>query len=124
MAKKKMVKELPKCNFCGTDALYDTPTIHNGSWAYLCKKHSKIHATHGQLATGFIFEKIDPTIPKSSIKEVLLAKEISDMEEITFGDGRDVECPVCGTSRSVEPDAAYEFQCEGCGQQLQCQQIM
>jgi hypothetical protein len=33
---------------------------------------------------------------------------------IVMGDGRHIECPECGESREVEPDATYTYLC-GCG---------
>lgn len=47
-----IVKKLPKCNFCESDARYDAKTLMNGSWANMCFKHWKLFAACKTLGLG------------------------------------------------------------------------
>ena len=56
MAKKiKRPGHDPRCNICGTPAVYDAPTVH-GPWAYLCRHCAPAHTTPDRLAIGFTWE--------------------------------------------------------------------
>jgi len=124
MPKIKTVRELPKCNFCKKDALYDSPTIFNRTWAFTCKTCAKLRTSEEGREIGFEFRLIDSTIPKSEAVDVKVADEKSSMQDIVMDGDRIVECPDCGVQRDVEPDADYKFECEGCGRKLVCGSIM
>ena len=110
-------ESIPDCDFCAEKgikekAICDAPTLM-GFWANMCKRHLTQYASLSADQCGFNFKTRESAKPKGGA--VKLATEVSTPEEITFGDGRVVACPDCGAEKSVEPDADYEFDCEGCG---------
>lgn len=115
--KTKTVATLPKCDFCGKDAVYDAPTIHGGSWANMCADCYTDHGRDNPAILGTKFEKRGPK-PDNSKTEVKEAICNSTEEEMVFDSIIDLECPSCGESRSMEPDFSGEYTCEGCGQKL------
>jgi len=54
----------------------------------------------------------------------IIAKELSSTEDIILSGDREVECPECGDTCRVEPDANYKYACEGCGAPLKCQTVI
>ena len=116
MPKIKEVTVLPKCDYCGADAKYDAPTLV-GHWAYMCKVCSGHKSTPKAVAMGTEF------VLKSQVVKSLDPKKVIGLEpedydywaSITMGNGdREIECPTCRTTRTVEPDADYEYLCD-CG---------
>ena len=107
------VKELPRCDFCKMDevdklALYDGRT-KAGSWANMCQEHFRQHGIGLGLGRG---QKLEAQ-PKLDAKKT---EEIPTVEvPMGLDDTCEVECPHCGETRTVEPDANYIVTCEGCG---------
>lgn len=116
---------VPTCDFCKkVPAIFDAPTKF-GSWAYMCEECSKTQKCSeiALFESGYRLKQRNPAEPVKS-SEPKMAKEITGMEDmINIGD-REVGCPDCGCTKSVEPDAGYTFNCEGCGILLKCQEIM
>lgn len=109
--KTKAVAKLPKCDFCGKDAIYDVPT-KQGPWGNLCEGCYKIHSGS---EIGTKFQQREPKTHNTDNK-VKAAVIVSSLEDCVFDSIMEVECPECGEGRNVEPDADYTFECEGCGQ--------
>ena len=103
MRDKRVVK-LPKCNYCHEPAIYDAPTNLTGQWAYMCATCSIKHCSNLAIGTHFIVG-IAPPVKSVAQQAFRLSAE-------------ECECPECGEIRAVEPDADYEFDCEGCGIKL------
>ncbi len=92
--------ELPKCDFCPEKAEYDNPTVQ-GPWANMCP------ACYGKYGSGSIGFRFILGVAAPKKDKVRIAPRVDEDECV---------CPNCGESRTVEPDANYEFDCEGCGQ--------
>lgn len=105
-------KELPKCDLCDEAAQYDSNT-KLGRHGFLCEYH---------------FKKLG--IPPSTRLKKLEKKEVEKPEKIksvtvplTLSVAR-VECPYCGTQRRVEPDANYQVECFGCGNEYRIRSMI
>lgn len=117
--KEHKMQTLPKCDFCKTkDAVCDAPTVHGTAWANMCEECAKIHSSKGRLGMGTKLVQHTPAAP-SEDTTIYKAVEKSSMEERLLGD-RIVACPECGDEKFVEPDAAYTYNCEGCGIRVTC----
>lgn len=110
---RKIIKrDLPNCDFCGALAKYDAPT-RLGSWAYMCancyRKYARAdaHILGTELTEKVATDKQLQTKKPDKIKTVVVP--------LTMDSIADVNCPYCGYSRTVEPDANYTVTCEGCG---------
>ena len=124
--KTKKVNELPKCSFKndyphpnGDDAIYDAPVVPSGSWAYMCKECGM---SRGNLKMATKLE-LRNEISKSTNPKIQMGIEENSLEywENVLMDGlREIECPECGESRNMEPDATGVFKCEGCHAQVRC----
>lgn len=111
----KTIKQetLHKCDFCKIeDAAYDAPTIY-GNWANMCK--NCYHKYKGQLAdiAGYNIVKREPKV-ESRCTKIKYAKELG----VSIDGDREIMCPDCGETKSVELDACGTTTCEGCGVQL------
>lgn len=53
MGNHAIMEEIPKCDFCEEEALYDGKTkLRGGAWAYMCPLHWMEYGV-GKLGTGF-----------------------------------------------------------------------
>ena len=105
-------KNKKKCDFCGEVAIYDAPT-RTGTWAYMCEKCHKSKGGMNFIGTKFDYRPVAK--PKAKLA---VGIEASSLEEQVTGD-RNIQCPDCGDLRLVEPDADYNYNCEGCGVKVQ-----
>lgn len=113
--------KLPKCDICEkNEAIYDTPTIH-GPWAYVCKECLSENTTPDQLQIG---NKLEVKKKAKPVDRVVQGIEKSTLQEVVMDGDRMVGCPECGCEQHVEPDATYEFTCDGCGVRVKCKSIM
>lgn len=112
------VAKIPACDFCGEPALYDAPTV-SGRWANMCKDCAEQNG--GNLNIGSSFKLKEP-VEKTYTGQTVRAIERTDMEyleAVTYDEEfREPECPLCGTSRTVEPDC-YSYTCD-CGAKVKC----
>jgi len=116
----KYVKEFPKCDICGEEAKYDAPT-RSGQWGYMCDSCAKKEGANIQIGTTFEKREPKPQSEKTGVVMGLEDTSIEALEEVLFDlANREIECPECGSTHAVEPDAAYVFTCEGCGVKVQC----
>lgn len=110
---------IKKCQLCGKqpkDVYYDAPTAE-GPWADMCEDcHQK--QPYSQLGTRF-----ELRVKVAGVADVLDGIESSDLEDMLY-DNRDIKCPNCGELRSVEPDAAYTYECEGCNSKVRVPCLM
>ena len=108
------VSELPKCDIdgCNVSAKYDAPT-RNGQWANMCAKHYAEQGSDGS-DLGNEFVQRTPAKPQATTK-VAKGIEATDLEDIAYGEDREIGCPECGDLRTVEPDTHYTYVCEDCG---------
>jgi hypothetical protein len=122
----KVVKktEIPPCDFCHAKAIADVPT-RSGRWANVCVICFETECDMPYAAKmGSKLEFHTPAAPVKDSK-IFLANELTSMEEVVCdGSMREVECPNCGESRRVEPDADYVFTCEGCDVKVRCRDII
>jgi len=115
------VQELPKCDFCDRQGLYDGKT-RMGPWAYMCEAHFTSHGIG--VGTG-VGQKL---IPRKALGEAekIRAPEVEE-ETVTMTEG-DLEaatmegawypvCPYCGTETPAEPDA-HAVYCEACSRRF------
>ncbi len=116
MRVKKIIK-LPKCDICGEDAIYDVPT-KEGPWANLCEDDYTNHASDTASSIGTRFELKELTKVVNIGKSVVGIEETAMVDIIMNDAMRDIRCPECGDSRTMEPDA-QEFTCE-CGARVMC----
>ncbi|MEK6832674.1 MAG: hypothetical protein AABY32_01390 [Nanoarchaeota archaeon] len=132
MSNEAKVCSLPKCDFCrennvDTDAIYDGKTTM-GCWGNMCEKHFKQYGVGLGLGKGQKLVVKTPSTNKNTDK-VVNAIDNTDpsdedsMMELLMDSVREVECPLCHESRSVEPDANYTFICEGCGAKVKVNSI-
>lgn len=111
--------QLPKCDFCSDDALYDAPTANKGPWANMCPADFQEHADESAEEVGYQFQLHTPAEPKPATDVLPIGVELNTLEEVIMDSERNIACPSCETSHSVEPDADYELSCEGCGLRFQ-----
>lgn len=119
LKKTKKVTQLPKCNFCGTDAIWDVPTTL-GTWANLCDSCAKEHTTLSQRATGTRFELRGP-VSVTDEPKILMGEEQDTpdyWEYVMINSLREITCPHCDTENNVEVDASYVYDC-CCGNRVQ-----
>ena len=97
--------KLPRCDVCHeNDAIYDSKTKY-GPHAYLCEDCFKLI---GCPPTTKLEKRVKIDAPKTDkIPAVVIPLSLDSVI--------DVECPHCGESRGVEPDANYTVTCESCG---------
>jgi hypothetical protein len=110
---KTTVKELPNCDFCRMDGIekpakYDGKT-EAGPWAYMCQEHFEAHGVGLGLGRGQKLE-VQPKLDVKKTDEIPVVTIPISLDDVC-----EVECPHCGESRTVEPDANYVVTCEGCG---------
>jgi hypothetical protein len=107
------VAKIPNCDFCKMDGV-DRPAKYDGRteagpWANMCQEHFDQHGVGLGVGRGQMLE----LQPKLDVKKT---NEIPTVEvPLSLDDACEVQCPHCGESRTVEPDANYVVTCEGCG---------
>lgn len=113
--KERFTNQCKKCDVCSkqTDVVYDTKT-KMGAWAYLCDNcfttDSAIPMTSD--AVTKLTHRAESAKPQDKTVRGIL--ESNAWDSLTEGI-LEYSCPECGECRSVEPDASYAFNCEGCG---------
>ena len=112
---------IPICDVCKKwPAKYDTP-INGGAWGYVCEACG---AGVGVSPIGSILELAGEQGTENKDKKVR-GKDMTTFEDIIMGDAdREIECPLCGATRTVEPDAGYTYTCEDCGASVRVPCIM
>ena len=117
---ERKVDTIKACDLCGKvgDCYYDMPT-GAGPWANLCED-CKQAQPYTQLGTRFTLR--GPKLPTAS--ETLDGEDLSTLESICMDGDREIKCPNCGELRSVEPDASYTYDCEGCDTKVRVPCIM
>jgi len=93
---------------CNKEAMFDDKTIY-GPWANLCEADQKRFG----VGIGFRFEKRVKIAAKKTNCVPVVTIPLS--EDALFDGVAEVQCPHCGESRTVEPDANYVVICENCG---------
>lgn len=102
------VDTLPECDFCTNTAHYDAKSTM-GPWANMCEQCFSVYGTHiGNTLTER--QQRTPSRTFTDTPTVTIPLESIALQSIV-----EVQCPWCGGSRRVEPDANYEVQCESCG---------
>ena len=119
--KIKLVDVLPKCDFCGKDALYDAP-IETRQWAYTCKECALVHDVLRQSAVGCQFKLRVKEAGKKSLK--ILKGKITNLDDVYSGDDPIYACPSCGEERTMEVDADCVYECEGCGSKIRVRALI
>ena len=115
---------IPKCDFCHTEvAKYDAPT-NTGSWANMCESCYAAHgASFGEIGSELV-QASEPASPKNDGK-IYEAIEVNSIEDVMFDtELREVECPQCGETKTVEVDARFIWTCEGCGVKVKVRDMM
>lgn len=112
--------KIPKCDICKKNpAKYDTP-INGGSWGYVCEACG---ADVGVSPIGSILKEQGEQGTENKGKKVY-GKEMTSISDLLMDADREIECPLCGCMRMVEPDAAYTYKCEDCGASVRVPCIM
>jgi len=120
--KKKTVADIPNCDFCGAPAKYDAPT-KLGSWAYLCPLCFELYRGPNADAGFELVEKT--TNEKQAKARAQPQKKIPTVTlPLTWDSVVDVDCPFCGYTHSVEPDANYTVTCDGCGKKYKVRSMI
>lgn len=100
----KTTTKLPKCDFCGKNAIYDSQ-LKNGKWGYMCTKCS--HNSYLRVGSEFkLVKKKKPMLPEG-------------FHANTNTLGESVICPSCNELCFVEPDATKGC-CQVCDQVFSC----
>ena len=122
---------IPACDLCRKNpGIYDGPCAgHGSSWANICQTCFDLMEQTNKDYIKTVGGKREPVMRsiQNKVKDpnaILVAKELTDMMDCLSGEDREVECPACGETRLVEPDADYTFKCEGCGAQVKCAAII
>lgn len=117
--KERKVDTIRKCDLCGAvgDCYYDAPTL-TGQWANMCPD-CWVKQESPSIGTCFVL-RTKKHIPAEGI---LLGTEATTLDDL-LNDDRDIECPNCGETHGVEPDAAYVYTCEGCGTKVRVPCLM
>lgn len=118
------VSSIPDCDICGEKGtgVIDAPVAGMGTtWANMCEKCAKksLEFTGVYAIASKKILQI-PAVPATD-GEILQVKELTSMEGLSMDEDREVECPECGESKTVEIDADYTFNCSGCGKKLKCE---
>jgi len=116
---------IPKCDLCSKPnaGIYDGPVLGVGSsWANMCQEclDNKADCV-GVKTVGGKRELIKEVEPKD---ETVVGNDLTDIGDLINEVDREIECPKCGETRTVEPDADYTFVCTGCGRNVKCASIM
>jgi len=130
---KKYVDKYPKCDNglyklipspnCDGEAHYDAPGP-GGHWGNFCEACYKVCCpTNRMLGTQFIKREPSELTPISEILSAIEEDSVNYWEDVMFNGLRTVECPTCGETRDVEPDARYIVTC-ACGQKYKVKGIM
>ena len=148
----KMAK-IPKCDICKEKpARYDAPlAVAGGSWGYVCADCAGIGISEiGSILEPYAYcpkcnspahmeasdsggmecacfkcgHKFHVDIEQDNKGKKVRGKDLSTMEQIVMDGDREIECPLCGAIRMVEPDAHYTFTCEDCGAEVKVPCIM
>jgi hypothetical protein len=101
---------LPKCQFCEQMAKYDAPVKGGSAWGYMCPQ---CYSRYGRPGIGSELVLHEPTSvdPVNKGKHVQGDCAISNEDEL-FDSIFEVSCPLCGNSRTLEPDAdGYMCRC-------------
>jgi len=117
--KTRKVDIIKPCDICGVTGTvyYDAPTSM-GPWANLCEDCFKRNGS-SQIGTKFELRE-----KKKGVVGVLRGVEVTTLEDLIADADREIKCPNCGELRSVEPDAAYTFECDGCGSMVKVGSIL
>jgi hypothetical protein len=114
------VTVMPKCGICGSSqGIYDAPT-NGGSWGNMCEDCIKIHGDSNGIGSK---REMRVSAKPQTDGKIVDAIEEFNRDTILMGE-REVECPKCGETRMVEPDADYVYGCEGCGVKVRVRDIM
>ena len=116
---------IPTCDFCKEKpAKYDAPTVM-GPWANMCEDCFPANSVSFAKEIGNeLVQKNEPATPKDDGK-IYKAIEVHSIEDIICDvEMREVECPQCGESKTVETDADYIWTCEGCGVKVKVEDII
>ena len=119
--KEIKVTEMPKCDICKTaDGLYDGPFGGIGSsWANQCASCATTQGSVSAIEQVGFKRVIIEIAEQSEDREVYEGNDISDpMDIMSESCDREIECPKCGETRTVEIDFGGEFQCTGCGRRI------
>lgn len=107
------------CDRCKSEeAVYDAPCkALNGSWANVCVPCAKEWGAN--LTIGCKIKKHPAQQPEQGRtvdgEEAGGPDDLEYWESITYNDAdREITCPECGDTRTVEPDADYTYLCS-CG---------
>lgn len=121
--KTRKTDEIKPCDFCKAkaDRYYDAPTI-GGAWANMCPKCVSKHGSPQTVQLGTCFVLRDEV--KEAASEILQGIELSTMEQVVMDGDRDIECPNCGETRAMEPDASGDYECEGCKSKVRIKCLM
>jgi hypothetical protein len=117
----KHVDELPKCDFCNCGAKYDAPT-KVGSWANMCSNCAKTHTDRSRISIGTQFALRDQTQKGKGAGKASIGIEDTDFGNLDSD--REIRCPICNEVRTVEPDADYKYDCDGCGAKVKVPSIL
>jgi len=117
---------IPQCDICHNHlAVCDAPT-KSGPWAYMCSACRTTHIGPGGQHIGFaLVRKEPPTVSGTgqTVAGIEPALTPEYLESLMFETcDREVECPVCGGSRTLEIDETC-FECE-CGAHVTCSPLM
>lgn len=118
MKQRNVIKHDHCCDVCGetTDVMYDTKTTL-GPWGNIC---SKCYPKYGTpLGTMFVL-----TQPSEPADEELTAKVNTDFDEALMDGIMEIECPNCGSTRAMEPDACCTVVCEICQSKLKVEGLI
>ena len=117
--KTRKVDSIKPCDICGVveDEYYDAPT-RAGPWANMCKK-CFIRNGASPIGTKFVLRT-----KTAGVKGTLRGIEVTSLDDLIADSDREIKCPNCSEIRTVEPDAAYTFECEGCGSMVKVGRIM
>ena len=102
-----------KCDFCTNERVYDAPII-GGSWCNLCEVC--FTAKGGQIPPGTKLKSVVEQQPAQ--KKEVYGVDIVSMEDMYLNDeNREVECPICSDTLTLELDASGSYLCT-CGVQV------
>jgi len=95
-----------------------------GQWAYACKKCADArHMTEAAYRIGTIFKIREVKVAEGTIRIKQGIEpghaDLGYWVAVMYDGLREIKCPNCGESRSVEPDADYQYVCESCHTQVQ-----
>ena len=118
--KEVKVSVMPKCDLCDKDGIYDVPYIGT-SWASVCEDHIKT-AKKPNYAKSVGCKRILSKVSEPASGKVVIGIELTSLEDLINDEDREVECPDCNDTRTLEMDA-NSFQCS-CGATVKCPSLI